>query len=498
MRWAFQIIWLVLTSAVSAWGAEGSAPPVPVEVNYPSHKVVKVAEVGAVADGATLCTEAVHEAIAQCAAAGGGIVEFAPTDRGAEYLTGAIHLRSNITLQIDEGVTLKFTTDRARYPLVRTRYEGTDVMNYSPLIYAYQCRNVRLTGRGTLDGQGQAWWDWRNGKPAAEMLRRYTNDRAGQFPLEQRVFGESVQGLRPCFIESYESQNILIEGVTVKNAPFWTIHPLYSANVIVRNVTILGTGPNTDGCDPDSCQTVLIEKCRFTTGDDCIAIKSGRDGDGIRRHRPCENITIRDCTMTGGHGAVTMGSETAGGIRHVWAERCTVDGPDSAIRLKSTRGRGGGIEDVYVRHMTVTSARQFAITINMRYTQTTEAPPSETTPLFRNIRIEDVTCRNAPAALEILGLNESRIENVYLKDVTINATRGARLEYVTHFVRDNVTITPSNGAAWTLTHVTESAAVSFPGTNASALRLCFLPAAPWGSIPDMCRSLPLLKLGSTN
>jgi hypothetical protein len=167
---------------------------------------------------------------------------------------------------------------------------------------------------------------------------------------------------------------------------------------------------------------------------------------------------------------------------------------------------------VYVRHVTITSARQFAITINLRYTRTAEAPRSETTPVFRNIRIEDVTCRSAPAALEILGLTESLIENVYLKDVTINATRGARLEYVTHFVRGNVKIMTSDGEAWTLTNVTESPAAGAPqpdrgtelaavdslGTSVAALRLCFHPAASCGSIPDMCRSLPLLKLGSTN
>ncbi len=465
MQRTFRLVPLLLVLATTGLAAEYVAPPLPPEVKFPSDKVVKIADVGAVADGATLCNDAINKAIEQCVAAGGGIVELAKTDKGAEYLAGAIHLKSNITLQIDEGVTLKFTTDRTKYPLVKSRWECTDVMNYSPLIYAYQCQNIRITGKGTIDGQGQTWWTWANGKPAAGVLRQYTNDREGKFPLEQRVFGETVQGLRPCLIEPYESKNILIENVTVKNSPFWTIHPLYSENIIVRNATILGTGPNTDGCDPDSSKNILIEKCAFTTGDDCIAIKSGRDGDGIRKNAACENITIRDCTMKGGHGAVTMGSETSAGIKHVFSDNCQVDGPDSAIRLKSTRGRGGGIEDVFIRNMTITSALRFAITINMRYTTMPEAPKSETTPVFKDIRIENVTCKSAPQAIEILGLTESRVENVILKDVTINATRGARLEFVTGFSRDNVKITPASGEAWTITNTTEVPAATGPATK---------------------------------
>lgn len=345
-------------------------------------------------------------------------------------------------------MTLKFTTDRTKYPLVKSRWECTDVMNYSPLIYAYQCNNIRITGKGTIDGQGQTWWSWANGKPAQQAIRQYTNDRGGKFPLEQRVFGETVQGLRPCLIEPYESKNILIEGVTIRNSPFWTIHPVYCENVILRNANVFGTGPNTDGIDPDSCKNVLIEGTTFTTGDDCVVIKSGRDGDGIRKNTTCENITIRNCIMKGGHGAITMGSETSGGIKHVFAENCQVDGPDSAIRLKSTRGRGGGIEDVYVRNITVNRTLKYAITIDMRYTQTAVAPKSETTPVFKNIRIEDFKCEAAPQAIYIMGLVESNVENVFLKNISIKADRGGHLEYVNGVTRENVVITPRTGEVW--------------------------------------------------
>jgi polygalacturonase len=456
MAHAYRLVPAVWILATAALGADYAKPPVPAEMTFAAGKVVKITETGAVADGTSLASEAIAKAIEQCAAAGGGIVQFPKTEKGGTYLTGPITLKSNITLQIDEGVTLKFSTDRKLYPLVKTRWECTDVMNYSPLIYGYQCQNIRITGKGTLDGQGQTWWTWASGKPAANVLRQYTSDREGKFPLEKRVFGEQVQGLRPCLIEPYESKNVLIENVTVKNSPFWTIHPLYSENIIVRNVTILGTGPNTDGCDPDSCKNVLIEKCVFTTGDDCIAIKSGRDGDGIRRNASCENITIRDCTMKGGHGAVTMGSETSGGIKHVYAENCDVDGPDSAIRLKSTRGRGGGIEDVCIKDMKVTSTRKIAITINMRYTSTAEAAKGETTPVFKDVRIENFTCSSSPQALEVLGLRESSVENVVLKDVTITSRQGAKLEFVKGFSRENVKITVASGEVWTMSDTTEA------------------------------------------
>lgn len=444
----FRIVPLILTLAATAVAQQYSPPPLPPEVKYPSDKVVKITDTGAVADGKTLVTDAIAKAIDQVSAAGGGIVQFAKTDSGAEYLSGAIHFKSNVTLQIDEGVTLKFTTDRTKYPLVKSRWECTDVMNYSPLIYAYQCNNIRITGKGTIDGQGQTWWSWANGKPAQQAIRQYTNDRGGKFPLEQRVFGETVQGLRPCLIEPYESKNILIEGVTIRNSPFWTIHPVYCENVILRNANVFGTGPNTDGIDPDSCKNVLIEGTTFTTGDDCVVIKSGRDGDGIRKNTTCENITIRNCIMKGGHGAITMGSETSGGIKHVFAENCQVDGPDSAIRLKSTRGRGGGIEDVYVRNITVNRTLKYAITIDMRYTQTAVAPKSETTPVFKNIRIEDFKCEAAPQAIYIMGLVESNVENVFLKNISIKADRGGHLEYVNGVTRENVVITPRTGEVW--------------------------------------------------
>ncbi|HVT81177.1 MAG TPA: glycoside hydrolase family 28 protein, partial [Phycisphaerae bacterium] len=392
------------------------------------------------------------------------------------YLTGRIKLQSNITLQIDEGATLKFSTDRSKYPLEKTRYECTDIMNYSPLIYAYQCKNIAIKGKGTIDGQGSWWWAWaRNPTGAAggtgggggsgqgvggtaeakRLMALYTADRAGKYPLEERVFGDKNTGYRPCLIETYQCKNVLIEGVTVRESPFWTIHPLYTENFTLRDAHVTGAGPNTDGCDPDSCNTVLIERVVFDTGDDCIAIKSGRDGDGIRRNAPCENLTIRDCKMNGGHGAITLGSETSAGIRHVLAENCEINGPDVAIRLKTARNRGGGFEDFMARKISVKSVKQTAILVTLRYGNAVpETPKGETTPVAKNIWVEDLTCDAAPQAISLLGLNESHIENIYLKNVTIKAQKGAQVDLVDGLVRENVTVVPTTGEAWVITKST--------------------------------------------
>ncbi|HVS72276.1 MAG TPA: glycoside hydrolase family 28 protein [Phycisphaerae bacterium] len=488
MRRMMVVRWAVAAAVVASgtsFGAEFAAPPLPPEVTFPSSKVVKVTEEGAVADGKTLCTEAIAKAIDECAAAGGGIVEFPKAD-GA-YLTGRIKLKSNITLQVDEGAVVRFATGaeggplEKLYPLEKTRYEAVDVMNYSPLIYAYQCENIRITGKGTLDGQGQWWWAWaRNPLGAAgrgrtagsanggssgqgvggtaeakRLMGEYTRDRGGKFPLEERVFGDKNPGYRPCFIEPYECKNVVVEDVTIKNSPFWTVHPLYTTNFTLRNANVSGEGPNTDGCDPDSCNTVLIDHVTFNTGDDCIAIKSGRDGDGIRRNRPCENLTIRDCTMNGGHGAVTLGSETSAGIRHVLAENCVVDGPDVAIRLKSSRGRGGGFEDFMARNIRVKSVKKQAILITLRYGSPVPATAkNETTPVGKDLWIENLTCAAAPQAILIQGLEESPIEDVTLKNVNITCEKGASVDYVKGLVRENVVITPKSGEAWKITHST--------------------------------------------
>jgi polygalacturonase len=321
-----------------------------------------VTEFGAVGDGAMDCTKAFAESIAACQAAGGGRVVVPP----GVFLSGAIHLKSRVNLHVSEGATIRFTTNTSAYmPPVFSRFECIELMGYAGPIYAFEQTNIAITGKGTLDGQGEFWhrgikqWD-------ADIRKLVAMGRDG-VPVAERVFGEGHK-LRPNFIQPVRCRNVLIEGVRVINSPMWALNPVYCTNVTIRGVTVDTTGPNTDGCDPDSCTDVLIENCVFNNGDDCIAVKSGRDEDGRRVNIPCKNVVIRNCVFKKGHGGVTMGSETAGGIRNVFAEQCQFDSPDlnMAMRFKSNPARGGFMEDIYLRNCTVTTAK-YGIHMTLRY-----------------------------------------------------------------------------------------------------------------------------------
>lgn len=345
----------------------------------------EVTKFGAVGDGTTDCTKAFRAAIETCTKAGGGRV-LVPAGK---FLTGPIHLKNNVNLHVSKGATILFSTKTADYmPVVFTRFECMEVMNYSPLVYAFEQKNVALTGEGTLDGQAsdKVWHNWKSS--AAADVKKLNQMGKDNVPVKDRVFGEGRQ-LRPNFVQPVRCQNVLIEGVRIINSPMWVVHPLYCTNVTIRGVTVLTEGPNTDGCDPDSCTDVLIKDCRFSNGDDCIAVKSGRDHDGRRVNIPCENVVIQNCHFEAGHGGVTMGSETAGGIRNVFAENCSFDSPDldMAMRFKSNPARGGFIENIYLRNCTVKTAK-FGIHMTLRY-GSNGAIEGDTIPPVRNIEIRD-------------------------------------------------------------------------------------------------------------
>ncbi|GAA3142150.1 glycoside hydrolase family 28 protein [Nonomuraea salmonea] len=288
---------------------------------------------GATADGVTPCTEAFRRAVEACAAAGGGRV-LVPA---GTYLTGAIHLADDVELHLEAGATIRFSRDPADYlPVVATRYEGVELMNYSPFIYAHGRTNVAITGSGVIDGQADAthWWDWSNDPPPSEgpdkrLLAQLAEDGV---PVAERVFGEGHY-LRPNLIQLYRCRNVLIEGVTVKDSPMWNIHPVLCRNVTIRGVTVDSPrGPNNDGCDPESCVDVLIENCTFDTGDDCVALKAGKNADGRRVNEPCLNVLVTGCVMRDGNGGVTVGSETTGGVRWVFAWDCEMSSPPPGAR----------------------------------------------------------------------------------------------------------------------------------------------------------------------
>jgi polygalacturonase len=402
---------------------------------------------GAKSDGQTDCTDAFRKAIAACSKSGGGRVV---VPEGV-FLTGAIHLKSNVNLAVSRGATIKFSKDtRAYLPAVFSRWEGVELMNYSPFIYAFEQQNVAITGEGTLDGQSgpTQWWPWvgranygwKQGMPSA------TKDRQALFamaekgvPVSERLFGDGHY-LRPQFIQPYRCKNVLIEGVTIVNSPMWEIHPVLCTNVTVRNVKINSHGPNNDGCDPESCTDVLIDGCEFDTGDDCIAIKSGRNADGRRLHTPTQNIIVRNCRMKDGHGGVTVGSEISGGVRNLFAENCQLDSEhlDHVFRVKNNAMRGGLLENLYVRKLQVGQVAHAVITIDFNYE---EGARGNFTPVVRNVSIADVTSRKSRYALDVQGLANAPISDLHLSDCTFdNVAEPNIVKNVLNATLDNVKI----------------------------------------------------------
>lgn len=387
---------------------------------------------GAVSGGKTLCTEAVKKAIEECSQKGGGRVV---VPKG-EWLTGAVHLRSNVNLHIQKGATLKFSTDPRDYlPLVFTRWEGMELMHISPLIYAYEQQNIAVTGEGTLDGQGKAFfWKWhgnpRYGGDPSKISQRPDRDKlydmmTRNVPVGERIFGANSY-LRPQFIQPYKCRNTLIEGVRIVDSPMWEVHPVLCENVTVRRLRIASHGPNNDGCNPESCKNVLIEDCFFDTGDDCIAIKSGRNNDGRRINVPTENVIIRNCVMKDGHGGITVGSEISGNVRNVFAENCRMDSPDlwTALRVKNNASRGGTLENFYFRNITVGTVSRAVVEIDFNYE---EGAKGNHTPVVRNYVVENLTCSTGNRPVDLQGLDNAPIYDVTMRNCTFGEVRNASI-----------------------------------------------------------------------
>jgi len=383
---------------------------------------------GASGDGVKDCSKAFLLAIQECSRSGGGRVIVPEGD----FLTGAIHLRSNVNLHLSEGATLKFIPDPDLYlPAVYTRWEGVECMSYSSFIYAFEQDNIAVTGSGTLDGQAsnEHWWLW-TGSPFFGGSREKPNQMTARnrlfhmgendIPVKDRIFGEG-SFLRPNFIQFYRCRNILIDGVTVRNSPMWQIHPVRCTNVTVRGVSLISHGPNNDGCNPESSRDVLIENCFFDTGDDCIAVKSGRNRDGRRIGAPSENIIVQRCRMKDGHGGVTIGSEASGGVRNVFAEDCNMDSPnlERALRLKTNSVRGGFIENVFMRNVTVGQVSDAVLRINLYYE---EGDAGQFPPRVRNIEMHNVTSNKSKYALYLRGYEHSPLQNIRISGCSFENT----------------------------------------------------------------------------
>lgn len=398
------------------------------EINPPTFpdRDFLVTDYGAIGDGQKDNTEAFRQAIEACNQAGGGRVVVPE----GSFFTGPIHLLSNVNLHVVKGATISFSTNPKDYlPLVFTRWEGVELMNYSSLIYAFEQENIAVTGEGTLDGQANEtnWWPWKGKKEYGwkeGMPNQNDKDkRAALFdmaergvPVEERVFGEGFY-LRPQFVQPYRCNNVLIEGVTIVNSPMWILNPVLCNNVTIQGVTVESQGPNSDGCDPESSKNVLIKDCYFNTGDDCIAIKSGRNADGRRINVPSENIVIQGCTMADGHGGVVIGSEITGGARNIFAEDCKMNSPhlDRALRIKTSSMRGGVVENVYLRNIEVGQVAEQVVRVNMFYEDSGAYVPT-----VRNIEVKNMTVQNGGEIGVLLeGYEQSPVENVRLINVTI-------------------------------------------------------------------------------
>ena len=379
--------------------------------------------------------KAIQKAIDRCSKKGGGRVVVP----AGEFKTGAIQLKSRVNLVLSEDAVLKFVFQPELYPIVETSWEGLECYNLSPCVYANKAEDVAITGKGIIDGGGSrdTWWPWcgaakfgwKEGMTTQKMEARPRllqngedgvpmRDEKGQ-PTTERTF-TAKDGLRPQLVNFVDCQRVLIEDVTLLDSPFWVIHPYRSTDITVRGVHINNDGPNGDGCDPESCDRVLIENCFFNTGDDCIAIKSGRNRDGRERDMPSQNIIIRNCEMKNGHGGVVIGSEISGGCKNVFAHDCVMDSPnlDRVLRIKTNSCRGGVIENINVRDIKVGQCGESVVKINLDY-EHNEVCCRGNYPTVRNVNVENVTCERSKYGVQIIGLNE----DTYVYDINVSNCR---------------------------------------------------------------------------
>jgi len=376
--------------------------------------------------------KAIQKAIDTCSKKGGGKVII---PAGEKFLTGAITLKDGVNLVVEEGATLEFAFQPELYPIVETSWEGLECFNLSPCIYAFKAKDIAITGKGTIDGGGSndTWWPW-NGNPRfgwkegmisqrIESRPRLLKNGEDGIPMynekgertPERVFGPQ-DGLRPQLVSFNKCDGILLEDVTLLRSPFWVIHPLHSTDITVRRVKMINDGPNGDGCDPECCDRVLIEDCYFNTGDDCIAIKSGRNRDGRERNMPSKNIIIRNCEMKNGHGGVVIGSEISGGCQNVYAHDCVMDSPEleRVLRIKTNSCRGGIIENINMRNVKVGVCKESVLKINLDY-EHNEICCRGFYPTVRNVYMENVTSEKSQYGVQIIGLDE----DTYVYDITV-------------------------------------------------------------------------------
>lgn len=390
-----------------------------------------VKDYGADPDGIVKCTGIINHLIDSLAGSGGGTLYFP----AGTYFTGPIILKSNITLYVDAGATIEFSDDFDDYlPMVQTRWEDVRVKNFVSQIYAYQCENIAIRGDGHFNGNGKKWWDFwnlvKNGEQVDSKWQTIFRNQNAELLQKNAYLREKNAFLRPPMVITYECKNVLIEGVSFSDPPFWTIVPTFSDNITVEGITIENPdfSPNTDGIDLSSCTNVHISNSHISVGDDCIVIKSGRDEDGREANRPTENVAITNCTMLKGHGGVVIGSEMSGNVKRVVISNCVFEGTDVGIRIKTMRGRGGIVEDIRVSNVLMYDMIKEGVIITMRYQPTDPETLSERTPAVRNVHLSGINIRKAERAIAIFGLEEKDVSQVSFTDMDIAAVRGILVE----------------------------------------------------------------------
>lgn len=414
--------------------------PLPQKPVFPEYTAV-ITDFGAKEN--VLCSESIDAALSHVAEKGGGHV-VVPKGR---WKTGAIHLKSNTDLHFEDGAILDFSTNPADYlPVVPIVFEGIRCYNYSPFIYGADLENVSVTGKGLLEGNGEAWWPWKKNKNGTDRL--YIAGNAGK-PLEERVFGTEEDGLRSPFVQLLRCKNVLLEGFTLQNSPFWNIDPVWCENMIIRKITIESPeeSPNTDGINVDSCKNALVEDCTIVSaGDDMFCLKAGRNADAREVGIPCENVVIRRCKSLkpSQSGGIVVGSEISAGVRNVLAEDCNFAQNINCIRLKSKDGRGGIVENMECRNIHMGKGFR-GINLSYRYENVNPIDdPKEKgvyMPVFRNLYFENISCDETELGIAFDGIRGGRMENIHLKNITMRAKTCLSTDSIDGLFMDNVILT---------------------------------------------------------
>jgi len=471
------------TEAAKAWAMvpailERITPPVFPQKNF------LITDYGAPEGGIADCTKALVAAISACVDAGGGRV----TVPKGKFLSGPIHLQSKVELHLSEGSEIVFSDRYEDYlPVVPVRVGGIDCFNYSPLIYAKDCTDVAVTGKGRLNGNAGNWWKWKGRETTGHFKMGAENT-----PVEKRVFGTPEAAIRPNFLVLMNCRNILLEDFTIGSGPNWTIHPVYCENLTIRRVNVDTDGPNNDGIDPDSCKDVLIENCTFSTGDDCVVLKSGYNEDGWRVGKPTENVIMRHCSSKHGHGGLVIGSEMSGGVRNVFMHDCEFAGTDRAIRIKSRRDRGGVVERVYARDIKVRDMKEEVVILNMDYSADKSAASNHKAPVFRDMCFERIEADGSPVAFRITGLDDSPISNIRFRDMRISSDQGVLAKSVQGLYFSGIRINHRKGPVFDLENARN---ILIEGISAGAAPKQFLKLAGRNSADVRIVSSPATKDG---